>query len=176
MRNGLRPREIYLDFMNGLYSDAEASELILYLLNNSEDDSKRISSLKYLNLLPKKQNKLFSLLENLLVSDSNELIRGTSASLIIQHFPDKAYDLIAWSLQNEKSKYALKMIVESLINSPSQKLQTLLNQLDFVIYDDHVIFSSRHKKILHLNQKNIKNVSKIVGLNSFQDLKELYLQ
>ncbi|MHA1150578.1 MAG: leucine-rich repeat domain-containing protein [Promethearchaeota archaeon] len=170
----LSPKEIFKEYKDKLLNKDRASELLIYLINNNSSETIRTSSLKYLGMIGLKKDFIFTELENLLVSDSNQILRGIAAEIIIENFPVKAIQPIKWALTKIKSNYCLTTIVKALQRSKEPNLNAFINSLGFVIYNDSVIFPNA--AILFLNQKNIFDIEQIIGLKSLEDITELYLQ
>ena len=86
------PNKIYESFKNNILDETRASELLISLIENGSDKNYRIQvlSLKLLGLIGSNKNFVFNFLENLLISDLDEYIRGKPASFIITNFPEKA--------------------------------------------------------------------------------------
>jgi hypothetical protein len=79
------------------------------------NDDDRVRSLSFLGKVKSGSKKVYNLLENLLVSDSNESIRELAVEIIIKDFLKIAENVLSWVIKNEKSYEVLSNILISLI-------------------------------------------------------------
>ena len=84
----LSPKEIFKSYKENKLDRSKASELLISVIENTfeKDNQTRISSVKFLGLIGSKEENVYFFLENLLISDLNEIVRGNAASIIIRHF------------------------------------------------------------------------------------------
>jgi Leucine-rich repeat (LRR) protein len=172
----IKPEQIFEDFKENKLSEESALELLIYLVENEINSEIRNLALRYLGKIGPRNNFIFKIFENLLLSDSNENIRSTAAYYLIHKFQNVAYAPIKWALAYENSEYCLTNIIKSIIDSKSNYLKELIKEIQFVIYDNKIYFPSRLERIFNLNQKNIKYLSQIYGLDNLTMIEELYLQ
>jgi HEAT repeat protein len=113
---GLSPEEIFKDFKKKKISKSKASELLISIIENSHEMNERVRSkcIRFIGLIGSKEKNVFLFLENLLISDLNELTRGNAATIIIQNFSDYALEPIKWALQHEQSETSLVLIIKAL--------------------------------------------------------------
>ena len=78
----LSPERIYEDFSKNVIDRTSATKLLLSLIESSEREDVRVESIKKLNHIGVNNDEVFKLLENLLISDSNETIRNTAAIVL----------------------------------------------------------------------------------------------
>ena len=86
----LNPKKIYEDFGKNLISKESAVDSLIYLIENADSDVTRLKSIKILQKIGSKSDKTFSILENLLISDSNEEIRLLAANNLDILFQERA--------------------------------------------------------------------------------------
>ncbi|MFX0021913.1 MAG: leucine-rich repeat domain-containing protein [Candidatus Hermodarchaeota archaeon] len=110
----LTPKSIYKDLKKKNLDYSSALDLLITLIENTDDFSTRLESIGVLEKIQAKDDKTFVLLENLLISDSNEIIRNKAASLIQYHFLDKALDPMKWALEHENAIMCLVTIILTL--------------------------------------------------------------
>jgi len=77
----LTPKAIYEDLKNKDLDYTSALELLITLIDNTDNVDTRLESIRILEKIQAKDDKVYKLLENLLISDSNEYIRNLAASL-----------------------------------------------------------------------------------------------
>ena len=173
----LIPIKIYEDFKNNKLSKSKASELLISVIENSNEKNYRtqILSIKLLGLLNPKDYSIFSFLENLLISDSNDLIRGNAARILINNFPNDAIDPITWTLRNETSEACVILIIKALEKVQYTELKRLLKIKPYINLKGDISFPKENSRILNLNSKSIEKISEIKGLENLSGLEKLYL-
>ena len=171
------PNKIYKSFKNKILDETRASELLISFIEDGSDKNYRIQllSLKFLGLIGSNKNFVFNFLENLLISDLNEDIRGNAASFIINNFPDKARKPLLWALKHEKSSISLILIIKALEKTSIPRLKSLLKLKNYVNFEGNIFFPSEIYQILNLNSKNIDNIADIENLKNLTKLRKLYL-
>ena len=96
---------------------------LVALIENSTNIKHRLESLQILRKisinfgnLEGNTDSLLSFFENLLVSDTDELIRNEAALILYHEYKEKAFDPMRWALHHEESPFCLQTIYNSLIN------------------------------------------------------------
>ncbi|MFX1356856.1 MAG: leucine-rich repeat domain-containing protein [Promethearchaeota archaeon] len=119
----LKPNDIYEKYSKKIIDKVSAIEQLSTLIESSNDIGIRVKSIEYLSKIGKnndnsinKDEKLFHLFENLLISDSNDKIRNLSAQFLKTNFLEKAFEPMIWALHHDSSPECLIIIFESLIN------------------------------------------------------------
>ncbi|MFW9829184.1 MAG: leucine-rich repeat domain-containing protein [Candidatus Thorarchaeota archaeon] len=173
----LKPNQIYEDFNLKKITSKQAIDLLISLVDDNQNcnDKKRILAIKFLGLLNFKSEKIFTFLENLLISDSNEHVRGEAANILKSKFPERAFKPIYWVLKNDNNSDCTVMIIKSLEKSSNTKLKSLLKIKPYVNYEGNIYFPSKSYPILYLNNKSIRSIKKIKNLENLSYLKKLYL-
>ena len=173
----LSPQEIYKDFRARILDSSKASELLISLIENplELDNRSRILSVKFLGLIDSKEDKVFNFLENLLISDLNEQVRGNAASIIIRNFPSQALEPIKWALKHEKSESSLILIIKALEKTNNPDLKSLLKSIEYIDYEGKIFFPFGTYPIINLSSRNIDDISKVKGLESLINLSKLNL-
>lgn len=131
-----------------------AVQHLIALIENSTKVKYRLESLRILrklsiNIENSRGNKdsLISFFENLLISDTDEIIRNEAALILCHEYKDKALNPMRWALHHEESPLCLQTILNSLIkivknlikrNEPIAKLMMVheikqINDKDFKI-------------------------------------------
>ena len=151
----LTPNSIYQDLKKKYLDYDSALELLITLIENTDNVYTRLESIKILEQIQAKDDKIFKLLENLLISDSSEVIRNMAASLIQKFFLERALKPMKWALEHEKTIICLVTIISTLckINNMKSKL-ILVEKLNY--------FYNQENKY---NLKDIFRNNKIEGLN-----------
>ena len=122
----MRPYEIFAQYQDNKIDRSSAISALKSFLENSSDDDIRIDALKYLGLVIPKSIESFKYFEQLLLSDSDDWIRGTAAELIINDYLEEGEKVLKWVINNESSiTECLTKIFKSL-NADTRKEAKLL--------------------------------------------------
>jgi len=110
----LSPQLIKKNFWNKKLDKFSAINQLVSIIENSEDLQARIESINVLALINAKTESIFKLLENLLISDSHEIIRYTAATVIEKVFLDIALEPLKWVFKHEESLRCLLTVSKIL--------------------------------------------------------------
>jgi len=141
----LTPKAIYKDFINGDLDKLFATELLLTLIDNTENIETRIESLNILDKIQIDDEKTFQFLEHLLISDFNAEIRNLTCVILKNHYLDKCLDSFIWALEHETSLQCLTTIIRAIGESKSKKAKSVLSNK---IVSQRGSFSSNKKDSL----------------------------
>ena len=126
------PSKIFEQFIQNLLDKRTTTELLTTIIDNSEEESLRVSALIYFEKLGL-NDSFFEILEQLLISDSSQTIRLFAINVIRENFLHKAFPLVNWAIQHEKSYPCqvslLKTLKEIQDDSTKNSLINYLNQL-----------------------------------------------
>ena len=172
----LTPRQIYEEIRAGNINIENGLDLLIYIVENERERELRASGFMYLQKLKPTSIRYFQFLERLLLSDLDDYIRKLAASTLIDSFALKAYDVIRWALSHEHSSQCIVSMVDLIKECNEKKLKSLLKEIEFVIFDDKVIFPTRSNHLINLNQKSINKIKDLFGLENLHQIEELYLQ
>jgi len=174
------PREIYNNYLNGKIDQSSLISYYLSLIEKSSKDRLRIEALKYLNKLDLKSDFYFKLLEYLLISDEDNVIKAYATKFLIKSFPYRAVRPVQWALENVDwnslngyPKIGLSSILKDLRITKNPKLIPLLNLKEHIAFKDEIFLVKNH--ILKLNNLGITSIKEIEGLEKLTNLHELYL-
>ena len=173
----LSPNKIYKDFKNKKLDKNQALSLLISLIDDIHeyDDKTRIMGIKFLELMKTKDEKIFNFLENLLISDLNEQIRGQAAHTLIFNFPEKAIKPIIWALKYDTADSCLIQIIKAIEKFSNKKLKSVLKKIQYVNFKGSIFFPLEFYPLINLNNKNIDNIGKIKNLESLTNIEKLYL-
>ena len=160
----LTPKAIYEDLKNKDLDYNSALEILITLIDNTDNVDTRLESIKILEKIQAKDDKVYKLLENLLISDSNENIRNLAASLIKTLFLERALEPMKWALENETSLMCLITIISTLSEINNKKSKSIL------VEKLHNLYNQKYKY-------NLKDVFERKKIESFshKDLAELLI-
>lgn len=118
----LDPSKIYEDFTQNLIDKSSAIEKLIVLIENSNNVQVRLNSIKFLEKVGEDfkkhatmREKVFTLFENLLISDSNEKIRNIAAKVLGEKFVEISINPLRWALLHEQSRLCLNTIFKFII-------------------------------------------------------------
>ena len=157
------PEKIYQKFRSKLIEDSEAIELLIPFLESSEDINLRIRSLEILSKINLCDLKIFKILENLLISDENEIIRSIAAEIIIKSFMDKSLKSLKWVIINDESPTLLKKIKKLIENENLNYSKALLEE-----------YHNRLKKIASIYRIDLEELQILLDLNIKLNGQNLY--
>ena len=111
----LTPDRIYKDFLKNNLDKHSAVKLLLSLIENSDNDKVRVDCINDIGRIGIKDNHTFKILENLLISDSNEVVRNTAALTLAKNYLENILEPMKWALIHEDSPLCLNTIYLTLI-------------------------------------------------------------
>lgn len=107
----LEPRSIIKDLTLGKINKDTAINLLLALIENSENERIRISAIKVLGKIKSKTNFVFGVLEDLFISDSSEKIRITAFEVLKKTYPIKSLKPISHAIQKESGDFLASLVL-----------------------------------------------------------------
>ena len=126
----INPNAIYEDYVNGRIDKITIVKQLMSIIENHEDNLVREDSVIILGKLKLVNENLFGLFENLLISDSSEIIRNAAAFYLGENYLHNSIAVFKWAIQHEKSYQCLLTVVKTLvkINSRESK-KALIDQI-----------------------------------------------
>jgi len=144
----LNPEKICEEFENHNLDKHTAFNLLISLIENSENENVRVESIESLEKIGVFNHQTFTFLENILISDLNGNVRNAAAKIIAKNFSnEKALVPLKWVIKHETNYECLITIIKTLekINNKEAKA-ILIEQLKKI------------RKTKYLNKvKNIQN-------------------
>ncbi|MFX1345224.1 MAG: hypothetical protein ACFFAI_08945 [Promethearchaeota archaeon] len=114
MNEEITPEKIQENFLKGDISREDTTDLLLSLIDGSEDAKVRAEGIAALEKLGFKDEIFFKILENHLVSDEDANVRASAAKIIVLNYLEEGLEPLKWTSQYEKSPIVLKMIWDLL--------------------------------------------------------------
>lgn len=105
-----KPKEIYQFYQNSYLSRISALDLLLYLIDSSNDEILRVESLKYINRINPQRKEIFEFLENLFISEVKESVRFAAFKVLKKNFPVQAIKPIKHAISNETGLFLIPLI------------------------------------------------------------------
>lgn len=109
----LTPNIILEQYKNKKLDKLNASDMLISLIEHSENEDVREESVEILESVGLKSDLIFQFLENLLISDSNIHIRAASLHALKNLFYQKALAPIQYSIEIEDS-FLLSSLIDAL--------------------------------------------------------------
>lgn len=160
----LSPKMIYKQFERNEINKFIACDHLISFLENSENENIRGEAIQILDKLGIYDIKLFDILENILISDSNANIRNIAIKFIDKRFLTKAITPLKWAVNHENDYECLITIIKSLekIDSEQSKL-ILFNQIKKIM---KVKYLNKEKRIE--NKKYKKVIKKLLKTKKYE--------
>jgi Leucine-rich repeat (LRR) protein len=170
------PKEIYEDLKREKIDKSTAVDLLIYLIGNNDNFEIREESIKILQRIGIKHEKIFTVFENVLISDPIPEIRKLGAQSLKELFREKALSPLKWALEHEKSWELLLYIVSTLyeLNAKSFFIDKIkrLNNYKFIKSLTHLI---ENEEIQNLDiSKLVEIIKNYITINYIEEtLKEV---
>ncbi|MHA2398458.1 MAG: leucine-rich repeat domain-containing protein [Promethearchaeota archaeon] len=177
MKEFLLPKKIRSEISAGNLSKDKAADMLISLIEGSDDINTRVNSIKVLENLEFKSKRVYKTLENYLISDEDALLRATAAEYIIINYLDDSISPLNWVIQHDRSPLVLKVFFdyqkrfeEERFDMISERLKSWKNEfastLGIVPEESNFFFDlealfAEDKKNYQIDPKSYKN---------FQDL------
>lgn len=114
------PTEIYQKVISSELSKVEAARKLLYLIEESIDESLRVKSIEIIKKLELKSEKIYRILEHSLISDESRSIRIEAAITIFNNFLDIGIESLKYVIQYDNSSMLLSLINDLIKNFDEQ--------------------------------------------------------
>ncbi|MHA2392714.1 MAG: leucine-rich repeat domain-containing protein [Promethearchaeota archaeon] len=163
----LNPKKIYEDLESEKIDKLTAVDLLIYLIGNSENVEIREESIKIFHKLGIKNDKVFSVLEDVLVSDPNMEIRELSIQCLKDLFKEKAISPLKWALDHEKTWQLLLYIVSTIHDLNSHNTKSL--------FIDKIKRLNNYKFIKSLTDLIKNEEIQLLGLSKLAEIVKNYI-
>jgi len=145
-------------YRNGELNHSQTINYLIALIQSSDNKNKRsqaINSLEYLNAFNK---DLFKFIENLMLSDSDSIIRKKAINIIGKYYLNLSSNAIKWAIKYEKDYKCLISLIKTMTKVKKR------DSKEFLISELRVKL-----------KQNIENINNI-GIQKYNDsIKKLYL-
>ncbi|MFX0082643.1 MAG: HEAT repeat domain-containing protein [Candidatus Hodarchaeota archaeon] len=129
MKEELTPEKIHKNYLNGDINKEDSVDLLISLIDGSEDAKVRVASIEALRKIEYKDEKIFKILENHLVSDENANVRASAAEVIILNHLEEGLEPLKWTIQHDKSPLVLNVIFKIFERNKKVKYEILEGDL-----------------------------------------------
>ncbi|MFX1393947.1 MAG: hypothetical protein ACFFAH_10270 [Promethearchaeota archaeon] len=130
MKEPFTPEKIYNDIKSGKSTKSEVIEVLISLIEGSNEPKAREKSIEVCERLSLKSKKIFKILENSLISDESALVRSAAAKAIFNNFPEADFSSLKWVIQHDKSPIVLKTIFILFKDNNNQNYKLIIKELD----------------------------------------------
>jgi Leucine-rich repeat (LRR) protein len=135
MKEEITPQKIYQYFLNGEINREDSIDQLLSLINSSEDGNLRATSIDVIANLDPKEELIFKILENHLISDENARVRASAAKVIILDFLEEGLEPLEWTSKHDKSPLVLNTILDTYKFKKKSTYETLEYNLSSFLED-----------------------------------------
>lgn len=129
MKESLTPEKIQEALTIGDLSKENAAELLISLIERSDNTKIRVASIKALEKIEFQTKKIFKTIENCLISDENAVVRSSVTKHIIHNFPEEGLPALRWAIQHDKSPLVLKVFFDSIEKFDNPQLKQIKKDL-----------------------------------------------
>jgi len=172
----LTPNKILELFEINKINRLAAYEQLICFLENSSSDTIRKDAIDILDIIGIYNDKLFAILENIIISDSNIQIRNIAIKFINKRFITKALTPLRWAIKHESNYSCLISIIKTLEEVNNHEAKSILfNEVKKII---KIKYISNQKRIE--NKRYRKVIKKILKLREFEsfsnkELSEIFI-
>ena len=129
MNKILDPDQVFESFTKKKISKEETLNFLITILEKSENSKLRINSMRIIGNMSYKNERIFRILENSLISDEIPEIRALSSEIIFNQYIQEGLNTLKWAIMNENSAQVLSHF-KSILNKNIKLYSVLKNALD----------------------------------------------
>ncbi|MHA2400863.1 MAG: leucine-rich repeat domain-containing protein [Promethearchaeota archaeon] len=122
----LHPDKIFNDLKNGKIDRQAAADLLIFLISGSTSYDIRFESVEKLLLIGIANEKVFFILEEILLSDSVQEIKELAAHGLVNLFQERSLSPLKWALDHEKSWEFLMEVIQLIRKSNNDGAKSIL--------------------------------------------------
>jgi len=135
MKDSLTPEAIVSDFLNGKLNFKLAADLLISILEKSNNPEMRKKSILALARIEGNNEKIFNILENYLLSDENHFVRSAAAKLIGNSYLKFGLKTLLWVIQHDKSPIVIQTIINMAENENNHHFKSVTKEMSNWIQD-----------------------------------------
>ncbi|MFW9873963.1 MAG: hypothetical protein ACFFG0_12725 [Candidatus Thorarchaeota archaeon] len=133
MKEELTPEKIHKNYLNKDINKEDSVDLLISLIDGSEDPEVQATSIDVLRKIEYKDENIFKILENHLVSDENANVRASAVKVIILNHLEEGLELLKWTIQHDKSPLVMNVILDTFERIKKVKYEKLEADLSFFL-------------------------------------------
>jgi Leucine-rich repeat (LRR) protein len=138
------PNKIYDDIIKNNIAKADALDRLINLIEFSNSNYIRAESINMFSKLAIKENIIFELVKNVLLSDEDQIVRAAAVLYIAKFYKDECADVLKYVIQNENGMKVIKTIFDSLGFLSIENSKTLLDE---IFYKFNQIYKIKKEEI-----------------------------
>jgi hypothetical protein len=109
----LSPSKLYLEVVNNRLNKNSAVDLLIALIEGSDNSDIRAESLEIVKKINLNNDKVYRLIENCFISDENSIIRCVAADILFNNLSKaKSFLPLKWASLNESSALVIKKLID----------------------------------------------------------------
>ena len=135
MKESVTPEAIVSDYLNRKLNFTLAADLLISILEKSDNPEMRKNSIQALERLEGGNEKIFNILENCLLSDENHFVRSAAAKLIGHTYLKYGSKTLLWVTQHEKSPVVIQTIINMVENEINHHFRSIAKAISNWIED-----------------------------------------
>jgi hypothetical protein len=157
----LSPKRIYKEFTENNLNKINAIDLLISIIDNSDDQSIRIEAIEILDKLKAGSEKIFKFFEYLMISDLNYQVRAHAALYLAKFFIEKTLIPLKWVITNEQSYDCLINAIKILEKKfPKESRSILFEEIEKIRKIRYLNYEKRYE-----NRKFRKAIKKRLKSN-----------
>ncbi|MFX0019082.1 MAG: leucine-rich repeat protein [Promethearchaeota archaeon] len=135
MTSSFTPETIVSDFLKGKMNFTLAVDLLISILEKSNNPEMRRKSILALERLQSSNEKIFNILENCLLSDENHFVRSAAAKSIGHTYLKYGLKSLLWVIEHDKSPVVIQTIVNMGENENNYQSRSITKAISNWIED-----------------------------------------
>ena len=160
------PDILYQRFCNKEIDKVTLIDSLLLLIEESKDENLRIAAINQLRRLGITSDHLFTVMENLIISDTNDKVRNAATRYISYLYFEKSYNIVNWAIQYEESYDCILTMISTLKKMQSEESKKLLmSEISKILKP--IKDSTDKSYIFNKYRKRMKNVFKKREISDF---------
>ena len=122
----VNPHTILKDYNFNRIDKYTATKLLTSIIEKRDEEELRLEAIITLNALEIKTITLFNFFENLLLSDSSDVVRNAAAKYISKNFLEISLTVFQWVIQHETSYDCLITVANSFVKIHTNESKVIL--------------------------------------------------
>ena len=135
MKESVTPEAIVSDYLNRKLNFTLAADLLISILEKSDNPEMRKNSILALERLEGGNEKIFNILENCLLSDENHIVRSAAAKLIGHAYLKYGLKTLLWVIEHDKSPIIIQTIINMAENETNHHFKSIAKAISNWIED-----------------------------------------
>ena len=171
MNEHTTPESIYSKYIDKKIGTKQALKLFESIINKSDDEETRVTTLDYIGKLTVDDELAFSIIENCLISDESPIVKFGAAKTLVHYFTERDIKPLLWAIDNENSIFFLKNLIDLLEAQDYPQFEQIRKRIYIKITTKYNLNSFDSKLILDLEYLDFMRFQ--ADLNNFLEKFEL---